>query len=302
MLQKLLPILLVLAIPAAKLCAQQEQEFQHCVLNNTELRPFHSEISGRDYLLYIGYPDSYQSNPDKQYPVVYVTDAYWAFVKTYSLGSSLWYDQAVPEYIVVGIGYKDTTVDYNRERLYELTPSKQDYGWTAGVDAPMGGARKFLSSIKDEIIPYIEKNTHADPSFRVMAGSSLGGLFSLFCMYEEPGLFQGIIAGSPAVPWDHRWLFKRESELRNAAIGNDGKDTFNLHTRLFMCVGDQEWNEFQGEIQAFDNIISHSGYGDFEYQFRVIDGERHGGNVAEAYNRGLRFVFLPQRPSATIPD
>ncbi|MBN1404395.1 MAG: alpha/beta hydrolase [Opitutales bacterium] len=269
----------------------------HMVLENTELRPLHSDITNRDYQLYIGYPDSYASNPNKHYPVVYLTDAYWSFVKMHSLGSSLWYDQAVPEFIVVGIGYVGENVNYGVERMFELSPSKQDYGWAAQMgDIRMGGSRLFLDSIRDEIIPYVDANLRTDPSYRVMAGSSMGGLFSLFCMYEEPGLFQGVISSSPAVNWDHRWIFNRESQLHSKAIGDNERGTYSVPARLFMCVGSREWQGFQADIKAMDTIISNGNYADFAYEFRVLEGEHHGGGVAEAYNRGLRFVFEPMRP------
>lgn len=274
--------------------------FPHVVLDNTELRPLHSAVTGRDYLLYIGYPDSYRSHPERRYPVVYLTDAYWGFVKTYSLGSSLWYDQIVPEYIVVGIGYAGENVDYGKERLFELAPSVMKYGFAKGVEH-QGGARQFLTALKTEVIPYVENNLRADPSLRVMAGASLGGLFSLFCMYEEPGLFQGIIASSPAVEWDNRWLSRRESELRNAARGDDYKGTFHVPTRLYMSIGTAEWPEFVGAVKSFNETILSGAYADFAYKFQLIEGERHGGTVAEAFNRGLRFVFEPRMPSPVMP-
>ncbi|MFT3830192.1 MAG: alpha/beta hydrolase-fold protein [Opitutaceae bacterium] len=274
--------------------------FPHVVLDNTELRPLHSKVTGRDYLLYIGYPDSYRSHPERRYPVVYLTDAYWGFVKTHSLGSSLWYDQIVPEYIVVGIGYAGENVDYGKERLFELTPSVMRYGWAKGVER-QGGARQFLAALKTEVIPYVENNLRVDPKFRVMAGGSLGGLFSLFCMYEEPALFQGIIAASPAVDRDHRWLSHRESELRHAARGDDLKGAFRIPTRLYMSVGTGEWPEFVGGVKSFHETILAGAYADFAYKFQLIEGERHGGTVAEAFNRGLRFVFEPQMPSPVMP-
>ncbi len=135
----------------------------------------------------------------------------------------------------------------------------------------------------------------ADSSFRVLAGHSLGGSFCLLAMYEEPGLFQGIIATSPAVICENRWIFTREIELRTKAVGPDFRGSFALHTRLFMSGADREWTGFFGDIKAFDQIISSGGYSDFAYQFRVIDGDGHDGNTAEAYNRGLRFVFAEKR-------
>jgi len=296
----LLALAVVLLAPF-HVCAQQAEapkSFEHVVLENTEIHPLHSDVAGRDYLLYVAYPTSYASHPERKFPVVYVTDGYWNFVKMQSLGANLWYDQVVPEYIVVGIGYQGKDVDYQSERVYELTPTSGDERYK-GKRA--GGSRAFLDAFKQEIIPYIEKNTHADPSFRVLAGTSLGGLFCLYAMYEEPELFQGIICSTPAVMWDYRWLFRREMELKFKNAGPDRKSTQRIPTRLFMCAADKEWPVFDADILAFDEIIKQAGYRDFAYQFRMIDGERHGGNVAEAYNRGLRFVFEPQMPSPVMP-
>jgi predicted alpha/beta superfamily hydrolase len=279
----------------------QEGAPKHVVLENTELQALHSAVTNRDYLIYIGYPDSYATHPERKYPVVYVTDGYWSFVKLQSIGSSLWYDQIVPEYIVVGIGYVGDKVDYNRERMFELSPSVATHGDDAERHVPMGGSRAFLTSIKSEIIPFIESHTRADPSFRVMAGTSMGGLFSLFSMYEEPGLFQGVISASPAVVWDDCWLFRRESELRLAALGSDYKGAYHVPTRLFMSVGDGEWKNFTGGILAFNEIIKSGDYADFTYEFQVFPGERHGGSALTAFQAGIRFVFKPMMPSPVMP-
>jgi len=298
--KKLLCTLLLAALPGSTYCqspgAETAPAYPPMVLHNTELRPLHSSVTGRDYLLYVAYPESYASHPERKYPVVYVTDGYWSFVKMSSLGGALWYDQIVPEYILVGLGYAGENVNYGKERMYELSPSCQTYGWAKNTKV-QGGARKFLDALKTEIIPYVETNTRADSSFRVMAGSSMGGLFSLFCMYEEPELFQGIIAGSPEVDWDHRWLFRRECELRQAALGDDYKGAFHVPCRLFMGVGTGEVPDFVGSIEAFDSIIRSGQYADFAYRFQRFEGERHAGNGAELFNRGLRFVFEPRIPS-----
>ncbi|HNW41688.1 MAG TPA: hypothetical protein PKN08_07285, partial [Opitutaceae bacterium] len=111
-----------------------------------------------------------------------------------------------------------------------------------------------------------------------------------------------IVAGSPAIDWDHRWIFRRESQLRSAALGDDYKGTFHVPCRLFMGVGSAEWPDFVATIQAFDTLLRAGRYADFAYRFQLIEGERHGGNTAELYNRGLRFVFEPQMPSKVIPE
>ena len=300
--KKLIFALIALVLPAIPASAEESaQPVQKMVLPATELHTLHSAAAGRDYLLYIGYPDSYASHPERRYPVVYVTDGYWSFVKFYSLGSSLWYDQVVPEYIVVGIGYAGDNVDYQNERMYELSPASPTEGYYVTHKVRTGGSRAFLTSIKTEIIPFVEGHTRADSSFRVIAGTSMGGLFSLFAMYEEPGLFQGVISASPAVVWDDCWLFRRESELRRRAVGEDHKGSYRVPVRLFMSVGDSEWPEFTGGILAFDQILRRSGYTDFNYKFQVFEGERHGGSAVTAFQAGIRYVFEPMMPSPKMP-
>lgn len=281
--------LFMMCLFVGPLCAEKDSDavFAQFSMKGTEMRPLHCATTGRDYLLYVDLPPSYATHPERKYPVVYLTDAYWTFAMMRPIRLGLLNDGAVPEYIVVGIGYLDETLDYVKEREYELTPAVVD----EAPDARTGGSAKFLEAFKTEIIPYVEKSLRADPEFRVYAGHSLGGSFGLYAMYEAPGLFQGIVATSPAVPYPDRWFFKREYELRKRAVGPDHNGHFSLKTRLFMSVGDREWPSFQGDIKAFNEIIGSAGYTDFAYQFRIIDGDAHDGNIAEAYNRGLRFVF-----------
>jgi uncharacterized protein len=294
--------LVLAALVILPLCAfAQNVAPKHVVLENTELRTIHSAVTGRDYLLYIGYPDSYAAHPERKYPVVYVTDGYWNFVKVQSIGSSLWYDKVVPDYIVVGIGYAGENVVYQNERMYEFTPTELKTGYYAEHNVRMGGARDFLTSIKTEIVPFVEANIRADSSFRALAGMSTGGLFSLFAMYEEPGLFQGVIAASPGVAWDNCWLFHRERELRNQATSTDPKGVYHVPTRLFIGMGDEEWPAFSGDLLAFNEIIKSGNYADFDYKFQIFPGERHGGASLATFQAGIRFVFKPMMPSLVMP-
>lgn len=260
-------------------------------LGNTEQHVLHSAVTNRDYLLYVGYPDSYSAHPERRYPVVYLTDGYWNFAKVFSFGSSLWYDGTAPEYIVVGIGYAGENIDYHRERMFELTSSTPND--KSFADVRTGGSAQFLESIKTELIPYVETHTHADPSFRVIAGHSLGGLFSLYAMYGEPGLFQGVIAASPTVQWDHFLLFRSADELRQKALGEDGQGSCSIPSRLYLSVGSEEDPYDIACIRAFDVIVSNSNYTDFSNMFSIIEGERHAGAGLDAFQQGIRYVFAP---------
>jgi predicted alpha/beta superfamily hydrolase len=215
----LLHVVSCVTLPSLVSLAETSASPAPYTIEGTSLVPMQSAIMGRDYLLHIYLPPTYESSPEKRYPVVYMTDAYWNFAMMQSLERGLLNDGRAPEFIIVGIGYADTGLDYIRERAYELTP---DTG--AGVirdeSGPRaGGSQLFVRAFRDEIIPYVDSNLRTDPGFRVLAGHSLGGLFCLVAMYEEPGLFQGFIATSPAVLVSNRWIFRRESELRSTALG-----------------------------------------------------------------------------------
>jgi hypothetical protein len=58
----------------------------------------------------------------------------------------------------------------------------------------------------------METNCRADPAQRVLQGSSYAGLFTLYALFADPGLFSGYMAASPAVPFGDRYVFKQEAE------------------------------------------------------------------------------------------
>ena len=252
------------------------------VLSNTQLRTLPRSANGRDYMLYVALPASYDKEPGRKYPVLYMTDGYWCFTLMNALYGALVYDHVVPEFIIVGVGYAGENLDYDKLRQWDLLPMELPH------NAASGHAAEFLAAFENEFIPFVEREYRADPVHRVLGGASYGGLFSLYAMYTKPELFSGYIAVSPAVNAGNKWLFNYEEVFAKA-----GKA---LKTRLFMSAGGNEWASFQAGIKRFDARINSRKYQDMAYQFRVIEGERHGGTGAEGYNRALRFIFEPLAP------
>jgi uncharacterized protein len=262
--------------------AKPQPAYPPFVLGNTQLRTLPRSANGRDYMLYVALPASYEKEPGRKYPVLYMTDGYWCFTLMNALYSSLVYDRVVPEYIIVGVGYAGENLDYGKLRQWDLLPMELSHG------TPSGHAAEFLAAFEKEFIPFVEHEYHADPSHRVLGGGSYGGLFSLYAMYTKPELFSGYIAVSPAVNAGNNWLFNYEELFAKAEKP--------LKTRLFMSLGGNEWADFQAGIKRFNERISSRKYQGLTYQFRIIEGERHGGTGAEAYNRALRFIFEPLAP------
>ena len=254
----------------------------------TQLRVLPRNAAGRQYQLHIALPESYATNLDRKYPVVFVTDAYWDFVKIAAMEGSLVYDKAVPEFITVGIGYAGENLNYGSLRNWELSPvALTEFGGTAENS---GHAAEFLKTIETEIIPFVEREYRADPSFRVLSGASLGGLFTLYSMYTKPELFQGYIAATPAVTVGNDWLLGYEEQF--------AKSGRPLPVRLFASVGGNEVPAFVGGILRFNARIQSRKHAGLAYDFCIVDGARHAGMQFESYVRGLTFVFAPRAPQA----
>jgi uncharacterized protein len=283
------PALVFAAFAAATATAQTSAApapYPPFTLERTEQRPLDAAINNEHYLLSIALPPSYEQERARRYPVVYLLDGYWDFPALYHMQGGLLFDKAVPEHILVGIGYPRVVGSYDRMRAWDMTPVPE------GRLEKSGGAPAFLKLIETQVISLVEKEYRADPSYRVLAGSSLGGLMTLYAMFERPGLFHAFIASSPAAGYAGDWLFHREE-----AFVKTGQ---RLGASLFMTVGSDEWPDFVKDVHRFDERLRAQPIPGLRYEFRVIDGEAHAGSKPEAFNRGLRFTLRPymDRPGA----
>jgi predicted alpha/beta superfamily hydrolase len=258
----------------------------HPIMASAQARVLPTSSNGRTYQIYVGLPPSYAREPNRHYPVLYLCDGYWDFTLVSSFLGGLLFDNDAPEMILVGLGYPGLNPDFGALRTYDYTP----------VPAPndpqgkLGGhASEFLHVLETEIIPLVEREYRVDRSFRALGGSSLGGLFTLYAMFDRPGLFQGYIAPSPAVEWAKDWLLERE-----AAYAAANKD---LPVRLFVSGASEEWPGFLAAIRRFDERLQGRHYPGLHYKWRLVEGERHAGTKPESFNRGVRFVFAPLAPS-----
>ena len=261
-------------------------DFPPITLDGTELHPLESKINGRPYQLLVSYPASYQDRGEKRYPVLYALDGYWDTKLFNSMYGNLYFDQTVPEFIIVGIGYSDPSLDPHKERRKDMVPAAiQPDSANENVNG-----ESFLRIIKEEFIPYIDQNLRTDTSYRVLSGSSLGGFFVINAMLADPEFFEAHIAISPATGLN-RSLFATESQYRWK--GSNERNHTRLPTRLFMSGAEKEWTHFIGNILAFDQILKHGEYEDFEYKFHLFEDEGHASTKVAGYPMALRYAFKP---------
>jgi len=154
----------------------------------------------RDVAVYL--PPSYDENPLKHYPVLIMHDGQNLFdAATSSFGVEWQVDEAmnalattagILEAIIVG--------PYNNaDRIYEYTP-------TVDTDYGGGGAEPYLDFLTAELQPWIESTYRADDEPPGIAGSSLGGLVSLYGCWTRPTAFDRCGVMSPSLWWDNQNL------------------------------------------------------------------------------------------------
>ncbi|MEQ1762415.1 MAG: alpha/beta hydrolase-fold protein [Pyrinomonadaceae bacterium] len=271
------------AVAAAVVCFSQSQASAQSKkppqvpIAGSHVRTLHSKDTGRTYDIYIrpANPDSVKDG--KVVPVLYGMDGQWDFKLYEAAFGGLKYDKFVPDMVIVGITYSGENPDYGKLREMDLTP--------VPLDLPgQGDSAKFLSFLKKDVFPMIEKNYGADPSNRVLSGSSLGGLFTLWTLFTEPDLFRGYIASSPYVPYADNYVFKQEAKFFEKR-----KD---LAKRLYITVGSEE--DLEQPVLDIIKVIKQRSYKGLTFESRVIEGEGHASNKPESYNRGLRFIFSNQ--------
>ena len=63
-----------------------------------------------------------------------------------------------------------------------------------------------------------------------------------------------------------------------------------------MTGAENEWPSFLAGIERFHQRIVSRKYEGLVFEYRLVDGERHGGTKPESYTRGMRFAFAPLAP------
>ena len=257
------------------------QSFSEVAIPGSQTRQIMSTaVPGQQYVLQISLPANYAQGT-KKYPVLYLMDSQWDFPLVTALYGEQYYDGFIPEIIIVGITWGGSHPNPDSLRARDYTPTNQN-------GAPQsGGADKFLSFMKNELFPFVERNYKADPHERILMGCSLGGLFTLYSLFTQPGMFTKYVAASPAYGWDNGVIYQNLNKYFQKS---------NPPARLFMCIGGVESN-LPGFEKLSKTLRDHAGPS-LQIESRILENTGHSGTKGEGFARGLQFVF--QRPSLKL--
>lgn len=90
-------------------------------------------------------------------------------------------------------------------RIYEYTPNDGETDYcVASTDC--GGAEVYLDFVEGELLPDVRTRYRAAPGRVGIAGSSLGGLVSIYACWTRPAAFDRCGVFSPSLWWDTNWM------------------------------------------------------------------------------------------------
>ena len=148
---------------------------------------------------YIYLPASYEKEPDRRYPVMYMFDGHNVFFDedaTYgkSWGMAKYLDEAQKELIVVSV---ECNHDGNG-RLQEYSPITFENATLGKIKAK---GNVYMNWMVNTLKPYIDSTyrTYPDRKNTIIAGSSMGGLMALYGVTVYNHIFQRAACLSPSL-------------------------------------------------------------------------------------------------------
>jgi predicted alpha/beta superfamily hydrolase len=207
--------------------------------------------------------------------------------------------------VFVGIGYptedKDEIV---RLRYFDLTPPTPDELIPVQTNIPKTGGRDaFFDFIDHQVKAEVEKRFAIDKSKQALFGHSLGGLFTLYALFNHPNSFQTYAAADPSIWWNGRSIltdkdrfveaFKADPKPMRLLVESSGKrgerpgQSKEDTERLKKLRGGPSGADIQTELKQLPG---------FEVAYRRFDNESHGSMIPLTVEDSLKFILLNESP------
>ena len=169
--------------------------------------------------------------------------------------------------LIVGIGYDSPLAYDTKRRTRDLTPAASGEEYANG-----GGAAEFYDFVKDKLLPLVDRKYATTQSDKIYFGHSFGGLFGIYALLRDDGIFDEFFIASPSLWWG-------ESQLIRDAL-DEGKLRSNLKAKFIMLVaGSREIRKGKtdkaGILKVADlaEILKTKG---LSCEFRLYEGASHG--------------------------
>ncbi len=239
---------------------------------------------GRERTLRLYLPPSYEGNPGKRYPVIYMHDAQNLFDDATSFAGEWGVDETLDELartrgfeaIVVGID------NGQAERIHELSP------WTNPKYGPAQG-EQYMAFVVDVVKPWIDEHyrTLTGRDDTAIVGSSMGGLISQYALIRYPQVF-----GKAAILSPSYW-FSSEVYAQTAA------HPWPPGTRTYFYIGGKEDEESVPDVDRMIALLRTQPHAPGDITVHVDPQGEHNERAWRAeFPRAIAWLFdlPPARP------
>lgn len=226
---------------------------------------------------YVYLPEEYDPDDEERYPVLYMFDGHNVFFDEDATYGKSW---GMADFLdAVGARLIVAAVECNHEgngRLEEYTPVSFRDRVFGEVNAK---GTIYMDWLVDEFKPYIDANYKTLPGreHTAIAGSSMGGLMSLYAVTAYNRVFSKAAALSPSL-----WVSKTEilRMLRECPMKKD--------TVIYMDYGSREMANHRSENSAFRAVTDYLIKNGFAVTSRIVSGGTH---TEESWQRQIP-VFM----------
>lgn len=253
-------------------------------------------ISKRGYQVFVALPPSYGTQPQRRYPVLYATDADYAFPIIRQLARRLNVEgPQVEEFILVGLSYgKGENGGISRQRDYTPTPNGPS---TAPPNAIHGQAQAYQKYLRDQVKPFINAHYRTAPAKTIFLGHSYGALLGAQILFTEPGLFSSYILGSPSLWYDKRHALKLEASY--AKQHQDLSANVYLYVGAYEALrkGDRRYNQtvdMVADNRALEAALQSRKYPSLKLKSVVLNDEDHLTVAPRGFMQAMKYL-LPAR-------
>lgn len=270
---------------------------------------FHSAfISERNVEVWL--PEGY--SPKKKYAVLYMHDGQMLFDPNTTWNHQSWNvddvattllkEGKVKDFIIVGInnGGKTRNTDYFPQKPFEsLTTEQKDF-----VNRKLNESSKtrvdfnpesenYLKFMVTELKPFIDRKypVYRDKEHTFVAGSSMGGLISLYAICEYPTIFGG--AACLSTHWLGVYILEN-NPVPEAFVNYLKTNLPNpKNHKIYFDYGDQTLDALYPPLQKkVDEVMKAKGYNDKSWITRFYPGDDHSEKSwNKRLNIPLEFLF-----------
>lgn len=224
----------------------------------------HSKAINEDRTIWVHTPPEYATSTDT-YPVLYLLDG----------GSHFKYVSEMVDFL------SDFETNFiSKMIIFAIPNTERGRDFTPRFDVKENGANNFLNFIKDELVPYIDKNYRTQP-YRILEAHSLGGLFGIYANENAPDLFQASIFISPALTGDQN----REKVMEDFV--SYLKKNKQLSRKFFVTIA----NEDKQAINLLTKQLKTFAPKSFEWSYKEYKDENHFSVPYKSIYDGLRFIY-----------